>query len=183
MVMPADRLTIASIQANPKVGDIAGNAELARRAIAEASARGADIALFSELFLIGYPPEDLALKPAAVRACVAALERLAAGTRNASAALVTLAWPHADGQPRNAIAYLAEGEVKDVAFKIDLPNYGVFDEKRIFAAGDRPLLFDLKGVKIGAPICEDIWGPGPCGRHYRGSRHGALAAPSPPSCR
>lgn len=159
--MPAERLAIACIQANPKVGDIVGNERLARLAIGEASARGADLALFSELFLIGYPPEDLALKPAAVRSCVEALHRLASETGNGCDALVTLPWPHADGRPRNAIAHLAGGEIKDVAFKIDLPNYGVFDEKRIFAAGETPLLIDLKGVKIGAPVCEDVWGPGP----------------------
>jgi NAD+ synthase len=160
--MRADRLAIAAVQANPKVGDIAGNEGLARSAIAEASALGADIAVFSELFLIGYPPEDLALKPAAVMSCVAALHRLAPATAKGCSALVTLPWPHEDGRPRNAIAYLAGGEVKDVAFKIDLPNYGVFDEKRIFAAGQTPLLFDVAGARIGAPICEDIWGPGPC---------------------
>jgi len=159
--MRTGRLAIAAVQANPKVGDIAGNETLARAAIAEASALGADIAVFSELFLIGYPPEDLALKPAAVKRCVEALHRLAPVTAKGCAALVTLAWPHADGRPRNAIAHLAEGEVKDVAFKIDLPNYGVFDEKRIFAAGETPLLFDLGGARIGAPVCEDIWGPGP----------------------
>jgi NAD+ synthase len=160
--MSADRLAIASVQANPKVGDIAGNEALAREALGRASALGADIALFSELFLIGYPPEDLALKPAAVRGCVEALQRLAGLTERGCAALVTLPWPHADGRPRNAIAYLAAGEVRDVAFKIDLPNYGVFDEKRIFAPGDRPLLVEMKGVRVGAPVCEDIWGQGPC---------------------
>jgi NAD+ synthase len=160
--MPADRLVIASVQANPKVGDIEGNEALARDAIARATALGADISLFSELFLIGYPPEDLALKPAAVRRCVEALERLASATATGCDALVTLAWPHLDGRPRNAIAHLSGGEIKDVAFKIDLPNYGVFDEKRIFAAGETPLAVDVKGVRLGAPICEDIWGPGPC---------------------
>ncbi|HEY5288713.1 MAG TPA: nitrilase-related carbon-nitrogen hydrolase, partial [Caulobacteraceae bacterium] len=159
--MPADRLVIAAVQANPKVGDIAGNEALARDSMARATALGADLALFSELFLIGYPPEDLALKPAAVMSCVEALHRLAPATAKGCAALVTLAWPHPDGRPRNAIAYLTDGEVRDVAFKIDLPNYGVFDEKRIFAAGEKPLLLDLAGVKIGAPVCEDIWGPGP----------------------
>jgi len=158
-----DRLVVASVQANPKVGDIEGNEALARRAIARATALGADVALFSELFLIGYPPEDLALKPAAVRRCVEALERLAKGTAGACAAFVTLPWPGGeDGRPRNAIALIAEGEVKGVAFKADLPNYGVFDEKRIFASGDEPGLFEVRGVLIGAPVCEDIWAPEPC---------------------
>jgi NAD+ synthase len=138
--MPADRLVIAAVQANPKVGDIAGNEALARERLGVAGARGADLALFSELFLIGYPPEDLALKPAAIRDCVAALRRLAPATAHSCDALITLAWPHPDGRPRNAIAHLSGGEIKDVAFKIDLPNYGVFDEKRIFAAGETPLV-------------------------------------------
>ena len=166
--MPADearnRLTIASVQANPKVGDVSGNEALARRKMAEATAMGADLALFSELFLIGYPPEDLALKPAAVRACGEALGRLAAETAGGCAALMTLPWPGDDGRPRNAIALLADGAVKSVAFKVDLPNYGVFDEKRIFASGTEPGLFEVNGVRIGAPVCEDIWGPDPCRR-------------------
>jgi NAD+ synthase len=159
--MAADRLVIASVQANPKVGDIEGNEALAREALAKATAMGADLALFSELFLIGYPPEDLALKPAAVKRCGEALARLAAKTASGCDALITLPWPHPDGRPRNAIAHLSGGEARQVAFKIDLPNYGVFDEKRIFAAGETPLLADVKGIRIGAPICEDIWGPGP----------------------
>ncbi|HEY2180016.1 MAG TPA: nitrilase-related carbon-nitrogen hydrolase, partial [Caulobacteraceae bacterium] len=159
--MAADRLVIASVQANPTVGDIEGNEALARAAMARATAMGADLALFSELFLIGYPPEDLALKPAAVARCGEALKRLAADTARGCEALITLPWPHPDGRPRNAIAHLAGGEVREVAFKIDLPNYGVFDEKRIFAAGETPLLVEVKGVRIGAPVCEDIWGPGP----------------------
>jgi len=160
----ANRLVIASVQANPKVGDVSGNELLARAKMAEATAMGADIALFSELFLIGYPPEDLALKPAAVQACVEALHRLAADTAGACGALMTLPWPGEDGRPRNAIALIADGAVRDIAFKVDLPNYGVFDEKRIFASGNEPGLFELKGVKIGAPVCEDIWGPDPCHR-------------------
>ncbi len=155
----APRLVIASVQANPTVGDIAGNETLARRLMAEAFAKGADIALFSELFLIGYPPEDLALKPAAARACRAALGRLAADTAQGGAALITLPWPVEGGAPRNAVALIAEGEVKTVSFKIELPNYGVFDEKRIFQSGEAPVLFEANGVKLGVPVCEDIWAP------------------------
>ena len=158
----SDRLVVASVQANPTVGDVAGNEDLARRLMAEATAQGADVALFPELFLIGYPPEDLALKPAAVRACGEALERLAQDTATGCAALITLPWRGEDGRPRNAIALIAEGKVEGVSFKIDLPNYGVFDEKRIFAPGVEPGLFEVTGVKIGAPVCEDIWGPAPC---------------------
>ncbi len=157
-----DRLVVASVQANPTVGDIAGNEALARARMAEATAAGADIAVFSELFLIGYPPEDLALKPAAVRACGEALARLARDTAGGCATLMTLPWPGKDRRPRNAVALIAEGEIRGVSFKIDLPNYGVFDEKRIFAPGEAPGLFEVAGVKIGVPVCEDIWGPAPC---------------------
>ncbi|MGI9169392.1 MAG: NAD+ synthase [Caulobacteraceae bacterium] len=158
------RFVVASVQANPTVGDVAGNEEMARRLLAGATAAGAHVALFPELFLIGYLPEDLALKPAAVRACREALERLARDTAEGCAALVTLPWAGEDGRPGNAVAHIAEGEIKAVACKIDLPNYGVFDEKRIFAPGTEPGLFDVAGVKIGAPVCEDIWGPEPCRR-------------------
>ncbi|MFO1014871.1 MAG: NAD+ synthase [Caulobacteraceae bacterium] len=157
-----DRLVIASIQANPTVGAIATNEALARELIAKANGLGADIAVFPELFLIGYPPEDLALKPAAVAACHAALERLAAETRTGCAVFMTLIWAGDGGHPRNAVALLQDGEIKGVSFKVDLPNYGVFDEKRIFQAGELPGLFEVKGVKVGVPICEDIWGAGPC---------------------
>src|SRR5271165_1273969 len=156
------RLVIASVQANPTVGDITGNAALAREAIAESTRLGADVALFSELFLIGYPPEDLALKPAAVRACQAALERLANETAGECAALVTTLWPGPGGRPHNAVALIQGGAVRGVSFKVDLPNYGVFDEKRIFAAGDASGLYDVAGVRLGVPICEDIWAHGPC---------------------
>jgi NAD+ synthase len=160
----SERLVISALQANPVVGDIAGNETMARTLIATATADGADVALFPELFLIGYPPEDLALKPAAVRDCQAALGRLAAETSRTCAALVTLLWPGPAGRPLNAIAHLEDGEIRGMGFKIDLPNYGVFDEKRIFAAGAEPAVFRTHGAAIGAPICEDIWGPDPCRR-------------------
>ncbi|WP_340647323.1 NAD+ synthase [Phenylobacterium sp.] len=159
-----NRLVIAAIQANPTVGAIAANEQLARERIARAHAEGADIALFSELFLTGYPPEDLALKPALWAAGKAAVERLALSTKDSCAALVGLIWP-AEGpgrKPRNALAFLADGEVKGVAFKCDLPNYGVFDEKRVFEPGEGPSVFEWKGVKLGVPVCEDIWAAGVC---------------------
>ncbi|MES2896939.1 MAG: NAD+ synthase [Pseudomonadota bacterium] len=159
------RLVIAAVQANPTVGAIAHNEALARERLAQARAAGADIALFSELFLNGYPPEDLALKPAFWAAGQASVERLALETRDGPAALIGVIWPGKDAasRPRNALAFLAEGEIKGLAFKCDLPNYGVFDEKRVFEPGDRPEVFEWKGVKIGAPVCEDIWKPGVCG--------------------
>jgi NAD+ synthase len=159
------RLVVASIQANPTVGAIGANEALARERLAQARAAGADIALFSELFLTGYPPEDLALKPALWAAGRAAVERLATETRYGCAALVGLIWPAEAPfeRPRNALAFLADGELKGVAFKCDLPNYGVFDEKRVFEPGLGPSIFEWKGARIGVPICEDIWLPKVCG--------------------
>jgi len=155
------RLVIAAVQANPMVGAIARNEALARDRLEQATAAGADIALFSELFLTGYPPEDLALKPALWRDCKAAIERLALETAGGCAALIGTVWPPQTptGRPRNALAYLADGEVQGLAFKCELPNYGVFDEKRIFEPGGEPQAFDFKGVTFGTPICEDIWWP------------------------
>jgi NAD+ synthase len=154
-----DRLVIASIQANPTVGAIVANEALARELYARARAGGADIALFTELFLTGYPPEDLALKPALWRECKAAVERLAPMTADGGAALIGVVWPADEGRakPRNALAYLSDGVLKGLAFKCDLPNYGVFDEMRVFEPGLGPEVFDFRGVKIGVPICEDIW--------------------------
>jgi len=158
-----DRLLIAAVQANPTVGAIDANEAMAAERLAQATAAGADLAVFPELFLIGYPPEDLALKPAAVAACRAALDRLALKTRGACAALIGLPWPSGEGRgPHNAVALIADGEIKDVTFKVDLPNYGVFDEKRVFTPGPGPKAFDFKGVTIGVPVCEDVWGPIPC---------------------
>jgi NAD+ synthase len=159
----SERLSIAAVQANPTVGAIGANAAMAAERLEQATAAGAELALFSELFLIGYPPEDLALKPAAVAACQAALRRLAPRTKNACAALIGLPWPSGGGQgPHNACALLADGEIKNVTFKVDLPNYGVFDEKRVFTPGPGAKVFDFNGFKIGVLVCEDIWGPIPC---------------------
>ncbi|HXQ45238.1 MAG TPA: NAD+ synthase, partial [Caulobacteraceae bacterium] len=158
-----DRLNIAAVQANPTVGAVDANAALAARRLEEATAAGADLALFPELFLIGYPPEDLALKPAAVAACRAALERLALLTKGRCAALIGLPWPSGEGAGTlNACALVADGEIRDVTFKVDLPNYGVFDEKRVFTPGPGAKTFDFKGFRVGVPVCEDVWGPIPC---------------------
>src|ERR1700712_286963 len=154
-----DRLTIAAIQANPTLGAIERNEAAAQVWIAKAKAAGADLAVFPELFLIGYPPEDLALKPAAVSACEAAVERLAKATLDGPAVMIGTLWHGTGRLPRNATAFLAEGRGEDVTFKVDLPNYGVFDERRVFEPGEAPKTFDLLGVRLGAPVCEDIWSP------------------------
>src|SRR5882672_1305949 len=129
---PSNRLAIAVAQLNPIVGDIAGNAEKARRARAEAAPDGADLVAFSELFLSGYPPEDLVLKPALQAACRGKIEDLARETADGGPAmLIGTPWVE-DGKLHNAVALLDGGRIAAVRFKVNLPNYGVFDERRVF---------------------------------------------------
>jgi NAD+ synthase len=155
----ADCLNIALAQLNPVVGDVSGNLECARRARAAAAADRADVVALSELFIAGYPPEDLVLKPAFQAACRAAVETLAGETADGGpAVLIGTPWPEG-GKLYNAYALLAGGRVEALRFKVDLPNYGVFDEKRVFAPGPLPGPITIGGVRVGIPICEDIWGP------------------------
>ena len=149
-----DRFRIALAQLNPVMGDIAGN--LARARAAREQARDADLILFSELFITGYPPEDLLLKPALQEDARAAIESLAADTLDGPAILIGAPWVE-DHKLYNAFLLLEGGRVAGKTFKVDLPNYGVFDEKRVFSAGLRPALFTVAGIKIGVPVCEDIW--------------------------
>jgi NAD+ synthase len=157
-----DQIRIACVQANPTLGAIAKNEAKARDFIARAKAEGADLVVFPEMFLLGYPPEDLALKPAAAAECKIALERLAGATADGPAVLMGVLWAGPRRKPYNAVALLNDGKVADVSFKVDLPNYGVFDERRVFEAGEAPKVFHIAGVRIGAPICEDIWTPAVC---------------------
>ena len=149
-------LKIAFAQLNPIVGDIPGNLAKARKARADAAAQGADIVLFSELFIVGYPPEDLVLKPALQADARAAIEALAKETTSGPATLIGTPWVES-GKLYNAFACLDGGAVKALRYKVDLPNYGVFDEKRVFTPGPMPGPVELRGVRIGIPICEDIW--------------------------
>jgi NAD+ synthase len=154
---PADSLTIALAQLNPVVGDVAGNADKVRKARDQVAAQGVDVVAFPELFISGYPPEDLVLKPAFQAACRSAVEALARESVNGPPLLVGTPWVE-DGKLYNAYALLAGGAIEAIRFKVDLPNYGPFDEKRVFVPGRMPGPIQLNGVRIGIPICEDIWG-------------------------
>ena len=155
---PAEKLSIAVAQLNSTVGDIVGNVERARAACATAAAQGADIVVFPELFIAGYPPEDLVLKPAFQAGCRSAIETLARETSaDGPALLVGTPWLDA-GKLYNAVALLEGGAITALRSKVDLPNYGVFDEKRVFTPGPMPGPVNFRGVRLGVPICEDIWG-------------------------
>jgi len=153
-----DRLTIAAAQLNPTVGDIAGNIAKLRQARAEAARQGADLIVASELFVAGYPPEDLVLKPAFVAACQAAVHDLALETAQGPAIILGTPWQQ-DGKRYNAAALLEGGKIAALRFKHDLPNYGVFDEKRVFRAGPAPGPIAFRGARLGLMICEDMWTP------------------------
>src|SRR6201996_2177602 len=150
-----DRFRIALAQLNPVMGDIAGN--LARARAARARVMDADVILFSELFIVGYSPEDLVLKGALQADAREAVEALARDTTDGGPAiLIGTPWVE-DDKLYNAVALLDNGKVIGITRKCDLPNYGVFDEKRVFAAGPLPGSLVVRGVPLGVPICEDIW--------------------------
>ncbi|MHA1546669.1 MAG: nitrilase-related carbon-nitrogen hydrolase, partial [Alphaproteobacteria bacterium] len=152
-----DSFAVALAQANPTLGDIAGNLALARAERARAADLGADLVVFTELFLCGYPPEDLVLKPSFQRAIAKAAEELAAETDDGGpGVLIGLPWAEG-GKLYNSVALLDGGKIKSLRHKVHLPNYGVFDEKRVFARGPMPGPIDFRGVRLGVPICEDCW--------------------------
>jgi len=133
-------LKIASAQLNAHVGDLKGNMAKARAAFERAKSGGADILVLPEQFVIGYPAEDLVLKPAALADCRVEAESFAKLTKGGPAVVYNLPW--------------LEG------LKHHLPNYGVFDEARVFTRGPLPEPIIFKGITIGLPICEDLWQPG-----------------------
>jgi NAD+ synthase len=151
------QFVVTLAQLNPVVGDIAGNAAKARAARAQAKADGADVVVLTELFIAGYPPEDLVLKPAFQAACRAEIEALARETSDGGPAML-IGTPWVDsGKLYNACALLDEGRVAAIRYKVNLPNYGVFDEKRVFARGPVSGPVTIRGVRVGIPICEDTW--------------------------
>jgi len=157
MTEPGSQFTITLAQLNPTVGDVAGNAAKARAARAQAKADGADLMVLPELFITGYPPEDLVLKPAFQAACRATIEELARETADGGpAVLIGSPWVE-DGKLYNAFALLDEGRIAALRYKANLPNYGVFDEKRLFARGPAAGPVTVRGIRVGVPICEDIW--------------------------
>ncbi|UVO55152.1 NAD+ synthase [Sphingomonas sp. SUN039] len=168
-----NRLTIAIAQMSQRVGDLAGNAD------AMLAARGrtaADLIVFPELQLIGYPPEDLVLKPALAERAAAELARLAAATSDDGPAMLVGSIERVDGKLYNILALCEGGRVTATTRKHELPNYGTFDEKRIFTPGPLPEPVVFKGVKFGLPLCEDIWFPTVCG-HLKARGAELLIAP------
>lgn len=157
--MPS-HLTLALAQLNPTVGAIEANTQLMLAAAADATEQGAELVLFPELAVTGYPPEDLLYRDDLHRRVASALNELAAASQNI-ALVVGHPWRDEDGKLYNAASFFYQGELKGRYFKQLLPNYGVFDEKRYFTAGTEPCVIEFKGHRLGLLICEDVWEPAP----------------------
>ena len=159
-----DTLSITLAQVNHSVGDLAGNAAAMLATRERAHAAKADLVVFPELNLIGYPPEDLVLKPSLIERAAAELETLAQATAQPGPALLVGSVFVQDGALHNGVALLDQGRITATRFKHELPNYGTFDEMRLFAPGPLPEPVIFRGTMIGVPVCEDIWHPNVC-RH------------------
>ncbi len=147
------KLRVALAQINPTVGDLAGNAGLIAEAVKSAQAQGANLIVFPEMIVTGYPVEDLALRPSFQAASITAVEEIAAGITGDLVAVVG----YLDQGPKNTVAIIHDGKIKARYVKRHLPNYGVFDEFRNFVAGDQSLVVRIHGVDVAVAICEDIW--------------------------
>ena len=157
-----DRLRIALAQLDPKVGALTANLDLARKALADAEAAGADVLMLSELFLTGYFPDDLLFKPQFVADAIAAAQELAAATAGSPVSLILpTIWQDKTGL-HNAALVAENGHITAVRLKRELPNTDVFYERRYFEPGPLARPVTIKGVSIGIPICEDIWHPWIC---------------------
>ena len=158
MSSASETLRLAVAQLNPIVGDVAGNLAMARKARREAAEKGVDLLLFTELFISGYPPEDLVLKRAFVEACMAAVEELAKETGDGGPGVIIGSPLRNKDGLFNSVAVLDAGRIQTWRSKVDLPNYGEFDEKRVFDRGAMPGPVGFRGFRLGIPVCEDIWG-------------------------
>ena len=147
------KLRVALAQINPTVGDLAGNARLIAQSVQSAQAQGANLIVFPEMIVTGYPVEDLALRPSFQAASIRAIEEIAAGIKGDIVAVVG----YLDQGPKNAVAVIHDGKIQARYVKRHLPNYGVFDEFRNFVAGDQNLVVRIHGVDVAVAICEDIW--------------------------
>lgn len=152
-------LNIALAQLNPTVGDVSNNIDRLRRARAAAAEKGAELVVSGELFVSGYPPEDLVLKGSFQDHVKKSVEALAAETDDGGPAFLLGAPWRLDGKLYNAVLLVDGGIISEVRLKYDLPNYGVFDEKRVFQAGPLPEPILFRGVSIGVMVCEDMWTP------------------------
>ena len=151
-------MRLALAQINPVVGDLEGNRKLILERLAEAKGNGAELVVFPELAVTGYPPEDLLLRPGFIRAAEDSVEKIA---REARGATVLVGAPHFDRDLYNACYVCSGGEIKAVYRKRFLPNYGVFDEDRYFAPGRDLILLEQGKTLVGPTVCEDMWQPGP----------------------
>ena len=150
-------ITLALAQINARVGDIEGNCRTIAQRLDEARDAGAELVVFPELAVTGYPPEDLLFKEHFLEAAREGLESLA---RQADGIAALVGFPERGDDVYNALAVLADGAVRAVYRKVHLPNYGVFDEQRYFQAGEGASLFDLGDARIAPTVCEDVWVPG-----------------------
>src|SRR3954469_23594192 len=151
-------LTVALAQLNVTVGDLDGNAGKIRAGIERARSEGAQLVIFPELALTGYPPEDLLIKTQFLRRTAERMQELA---ESAEDIVALVGYPQLQDDVYNACAVLSDGRVQAVYRKTYLPNYGVFDEQRYFQQGTEPALIEVDGIPVGLTICEDIWQPGP----------------------
>ena len=147
------KLRVALAQINPTVGDLAGNAGLIADSVKSAQAQGANLIVFPEMIVTGYPVEDLALRPSFQAASIRAVQEIAASIAGDIVAIVG----YLDQGPKNAVAIIHDGKIVTTYVKRHLPNYGVFDEFRNFVAGDQSLVVRIHGVDVAVAICEDIW--------------------------
>ena len=173
--MPA-RLSLALAQLNPAVGDVTGNIAKLRAAHGKAAAAGVHLLIASELYVSGYPPEDLVLKPSFLDAVGKAVEALAKETSDGGPAILLGAPWREKSKTYNAALLLDQGRIAATIFKHDLPNYGPFDEKRVFASAPLPEPVEFRGIKLGVMVCEDMWTPD-AAAHLKKSGAQILLAP------